>query len=134
MYARTRSPYDAAPALACGVFSLTSAAEFPLRPICRLHCIPPAQLLDQSGEFQQIHYAEERLLPTDDNLGVRRHEIRPLRRNRADGHLIDVEQEPSAIAGVPLTYARQLLAAERMEWVRDAHKTRRCACNTCILD
>jgi hypothetical protein len=134
MSARTRSPYDKAPSIACGVFSLTPAAEFPLRPICRLPRIPFAELLDQPGEFQQISHAEERLLSTDDNLGIRRHEIRPLRWNRADGRLINVQQEPSAIPVIPLAYTRQLLAAERMEWVRDAYKTRRCICTTCILD
>jgi hypothetical protein len=125
---------DEAPAVVCGVFSLTPAAEFPLRTICRLSYIPFAQLRDQSGEFQQIRHAHERSMPADDELWVRRHTIRPLRRNRADGRVIDVQQEPSAIPSISLTHARQLLATERMEWVRDAHKTRRCACNTCILD
>jgi hypothetical protein len=91
-------------------------------------------VLDEASEFQQIRQAEERLLPTDDNLWVRRHAIRPLRRNRANSYLIDLQQEPSAIPGIPLAYARQLLAAERMEWVRDAHKMRRCIGNTCILE
>jgi hypothetical protein len=122
------------PSVACGVFSLTPAAEFPLRSICRLHRIPFAQLLYQSGEFQQIRHAEERPLSADNDLRVRSHEIRPLRWNRADGRLIDVQQKSSAIPVVPLAHACELLAAERMEWVRDAHKTRRCACNTCILD
>jgi putative SOS response-associated peptidase YedK len=39
-----------------------------------------------------------------------------------------LQQGSSAIPSVPLTHARQLLTAERMEWVRDAHKTRRCTC------
>ena len=91
-------------------------------------------MLDQAGEFQQISHAEERLLSTDNDLRIRRHDIRPLRRHRTDGRLINVQQEPPAISGVPLAYARQLLAAERMEWVRDAYKTRRCICNTCILE
>jgi hypothetical protein len=45
-----------------------------------------------------------------------------------------LEQEASARPGVPLAHACELPAAERMEWVRDTHKTRRGACNTCILD
>ena len=134
MYARIWSPYDTAPSIACGVFSLTSAAEFPLRTICRLSCIPFAQLLDQSGEFQQIRHTHERSMPAEDDLRLRSRTIRPLRGNSTNGRLINLEQEPSAIPGIPLTHARQLLAAERMEGVRDAHKTRRRACNTCILD
>jgi hypothetical protein len=91
-------------------------------------------VLDQAGEFQQISHAKERPLPTDNDLWIRRYEIRPLRRNRADGRFIDLQQEPSAIPGVPLTHARQLLATERMKGVHDAHKTRRCIGTTCILD
>ena len=117
-----------------GVFSLTPAAEFPLHPIRLLHRLPSAQLLDQPDEFQQIRHAKERSLRAENDFRVRCHKIRPLRRNRADGRLIDVQQQPSARPGVPLAYARQLLAVERMEWVRDAHKTRRCTCNTCILN
>jgi hypothetical protein len=91
-------------------------------------------LLDQSGEFQQIRHAKERPLPADDELWIRHHKIRPLRWNRANGGLIDLQQEPSARPVVPLAHARELLAAKRMEWVGDAHKTRRCACNTCFLE
>jgi hypothetical protein len=128
------SACDAEPAVACDVFSLTSAAEFPLHLIGLLPRITFAQLLDQPGEFQQIRHAEERTLRAEDELRIRHRAIRPLRGNSTHGRLIDLQQEPSAIPGVPLAYARELLAAERMEWMRDAHKTRRCACNTCILD
>src|SRR5687767_1238164 len=95
------------PAGACGVFSLTGAAEFPLHPICRLHRTPAAKLLDQPCEFQQIRYAEERTLLADDELRVRSNEIRPLRWNRADSNIIDAQQETSAITVVPLAYARE---------------------------
>jgi hypothetical protein len=114
------------PSVACGVFSLTLAAEFPLHAICRLHRITSAKLLYQPGEFQQIRHAEERTPLADDNLRIRRDEIRPLRWNRADSRIIDAQQEPSARTVVPLAHAHKLLAAERMEWVRDAYKTRHC--------
>ena len=117
-----------------GVFSLTPAAEFSLHPIRLLHRLPSAQLLDQPYEFQQIRHAKERSLRTDDDFRVRCHEIRPLRGNRANGRLINLQQEPSARPGVPLAHACELSAAERMEGVRDVHKTRRCAGNTCILE
>ena len=134
MYVPTMSTDDEASSVACGVFSVTPAAVFPLRTICRLHCIPFAQLLDQPGEFQQIRHTEKRTLLAEDDLRIRSRTIRPLWGNSTNGRLIDLQQEPFAIPGIPLTHARQLLAAERMEWVRDAHKTRRCTCNTCILE
>jgi len=115
-----------APYAVCGVFSLTLAAEFTLHTLCLLHRITSAQLIYQPCEFQQIRHAEERTPLADDTLRIRRDEIRPLRWNRADSRLIDAQQEPSAIPVVPLAHARKLLAAERMEWVRDAHKTRHC--------
>jgi hypothetical protein len=113
---------------------LTHAAEFPLPLICLLHRITATQLLDQPGEFQQIRHAKERPLRAEDNLRIGRYQIRPLRWNSANGRLIDLQQEPSARPGVPLAHARELLAAERMEGVRDAHKVRHCTCNPCILD
>ena len=118
----------------CGIFPFTDAAEFSLPPLCLRHRLTSAQLLDQPEEFQQICYAKERSLRADDDLRVRPHKIRPLRWTRADGRLIDLQQKSSARPVVPLAHARELLAAEGMEWVGDAHKTRRCACNTCILD
>jgi hypothetical protein len=113
---------------------LTSAAEFPFRPLCRLPLIPFAQLFDESGKFQQICHAKERRVPTDEALRVRRSKIRPLRRNSTDGYLIDVQQEPSAIPGIALAHAHELLAAEWREGARDTHRTRRGARNPCILE
>jgi hypothetical protein len=118
----------------CGVFSLTFAAEFTLHTIGLPHHITSAKLLYQPGEFQQIRHAEERTLLADDDLRVRHGEIRPLRRNRADGSLIDTQQETSTIPVVPLAYTSELFAAKGMEWVCDAHKTRRCDRSACTLD
>ena len=56
------------------------------------------------------------------NLQVRSNEVRPLRRNRADGRIIDSEQETSSITVVPLAHAGELFAAQWMERVRDAMK------------
>ena len=69
-----------------------------------------------------------------DDLRVRSNEIRPLRRNRADGCIIDLQQKTSSIAVVPFTYASDLLAAERMERMRDAYKTRGCDRSSCTRD
>lgn len=71
-------------------------------------------------------------MPTDDNLRIRRNEIRPLWRDRANGYIIDAEQKSLSIAVVPLTYARELPAAERMERMRYPHKTRGRDRITCI--
>src|SRR5271170_4575163 len=71
-------------------------------------------------------------MPAHDNLRIRSNEIRPLRRNRANGAIIDTEQQTLPIAVVPLTYARELLAAERMKRMRYPHKTRGCVRIICI--
>ena len=60
-----------------------------------------------------------------DDLRVRSHEIRPLLRNRADGPIIDLQQQTPSMKVAPLAHANELLAAERMKRVCDAHKTRR---------
>lgn len=118
----------------CGVFCFTNAAKFTLRLAWPLPRITSAELIYQPYEFQQICHAEKRPMPPNDDLRVRSNKIRPLRRNRADGRIIHVQQETSPIAVVPLAYASELLAAEWMERVRDAHKTCGCDRTTCIPD
>ena len=95
---------------------------------------PPAELFYQLCEFQQIRHAEKRTIPAYDDLRIRSNEIRPLRRNRADGDIIDPEQETSSITVVSLAHASDLPAAERMKRMRDAHKTHRWDRITCILN
>lgn len=73
-------------------------------------------------------------MPAHDNLRIRSGEIRPLWRNRANGCIIDTEQKTLSIAVVPLTYASELPAAERMKRVHYPHKTRGCGRITCIPD
>jgi len=69
-----------------------------------------------------------------DDLRIRSHEIRPLRRNRADRRIIDLQQKSFSIAVVPLAHASELFAAQWVERMGDTHKTRRCEGSTCILD
>ena len=71
-------------------------------------------------------------MPTDGDLWIRKNEIRPLWRNRANGHIIDTEQKALSIAVVPLAYARELSATERMKRMRYPHKTRGCDRISCI--
>jgi hypothetical protein len=73
-------------------------------------------------------------MPAHDDLRIRSNAVRPLWRNRANGYIIDAEQQTLSIAVVPLTYARELPAAERMERVRYPHKARGCDRLACISD
>lgn len=89
--------------------------------------IASAKLIYQPCELQQIRHAAERTIPAYDDLRVGSHDISPLRRNRADPSIIDSQQETSSITVVSLAHANEFLAAERMERMRDTHKTHRCA-------
>ena len=73
-------------------------------------------------------------MPTHDDLWIRRNEIRPLWWDRANRHIIDTDQKALSIAVVPLAYARELPAAQRMKRMRYSHKTRRCGRINCISD
>ena len=84
-----------------------------------------AELIYQAFELQHLRHAKERTILAHDDLRIGGNEIRPLRRNRANGDIIDPEQETSSVTVVSLAYASELPAAERMEWMRDAHKTHR---------
>jgi len=55
-----------------------------------------------------------------------------LRRDRANGYIIDTEQKALSIAVVPLAYARELPATERMKRMRYPYKTRDYDRITCI--
>lgn len=60
-----------------------------------------------------------------DDLRIWSRKIGPLQWNRANCSIIQLQENMSAIAVVSLGNAQELLAAERMEWMQDAHKTRR---------
>ena len=106
----------------CGVFSLTLAAEFALHIIRHLQRTKSAELIYESNKFHQIPDAEERTVPAYDDFWVRSNQVRPLRRNRTYGFVIDPQQEAFSIAVVPLAHAGELFSAEWMEWVRDTYK------------
>ena len=112
-------------AFTCGVFSFTIAAKLILRIVWLIPRITLAKLIYQAFEFQQIRHAEERTILAYDDLRIGSNEIRPLRRNRADRDIIDPEQETSSVTVVSLAHASNLPAAERVERMRDAHKTHR---------
>ena len=68
------------------------------------------------------------------NLQVRRNEIGPLQRNGADRHIVDLQQKTLSIGVAPFAHANELLAAQWMKRVRDAHKVRRYDRSICILE
>jgi hypothetical protein len=117
-----------------GIFAITPAAQFALRPMGRLQRITSAEPLDQSSEFHQVRHPEERSPLTHDDLRVLGNKVRPLRGNRANGLIINLQQKPPAIAVVPFTQAGELLSAEGMERMSYPHKARRCEGSICILD
>ena len=55
-----------------------------------------------------------------------------MRRDRANGYIINTEQKSLSIAVAPLTYARELPATEWMKRMRHPHKTRGYDRITCI--
>src|ERR1700722_9954017 len=93
---------------------------------------PPVDLFHQLCEFQQVSNAEKRAASAHGDFRIRRNEIGPLRRDRANGYIIDTEQKALSIAAVPLAYARELPATERMKRMRYPYKTRDCDRITCI--
>ena len=117
-----------------GIFTLTPAAQFALRAIGRLQRITSAEPLDQSSEFHQVRHPEERSPLAHDDLRVLGNKVRPLRGNRANGLIINLQQKPPAIAVVPFAQAGELLSAEGMERMSYPHKARRCEGSICILN
>ena len=73
-------------------------------------------------------------MPTHDDLWISRNQIRPLWWDRANGYIIDTEQQSLSIAVIPLAYTRELPAAERMERMGYPHKSRACGRITCTSD
>ena len=111
---------------ACGEIRLTCHSS-PPRPIVA------AEPIDQLGEFQQVRHAEQCPTPAQNDLGIRRYNIRPLRPNCVDHSIVALQQQRLPIAVVTLTYAGELLPAERMKGMRYAHKTCGCDRSLCIL-
>jgi hypothetical protein len=91
------------------------------------------EAIHQAREFQQVNYAKYRPLLAHDNLRIWSDNIGPLRRNGANGMIVDLQQQSHPIPVVPLAHARQLPSAKRVERMSDAHKTRRWNRSICIL-
>jgi hypothetical protein len=90
------------------------------------------QARHETGEMHQVHNPEERSPLSHDDFGVRRGNVGPLRRNRANRPVIDAQQESLAGPVFPFTHAGERPAAERMEGMGYADKLRRSDGNVCI--
>jgi hypothetical protein len=89
--------------------------------------------LHQFGKHQQVRDPRDRTTLAKGNLRIGPHGIRPLRRHRAHGLIVDAQHEPRTVTVVPLGNADKLPSAKRVKWVRHAHKTRRRDGRACIL-
>jgi hypothetical protein len=107
----------------CGTFSFT------LPRLARL----PDESLHQVREFEKICEPDDRSPLAEDRLGIGRDDIGPVSRHRAHTIFVDTQQQPRAVAVVPLAYADELPSAKRVVRVRHAYKTRRCVGRAYIL-
>lgn len=85
----------------------------------------------QAGKLQEIGHSEHPAAPAEDDLWIGCDDVGPLPRHRADAILVDAQQEPRPVPGVPLADADELPSAERVEWVGHAHKARICMRRGC---
>lgn len=92
------------------------------------------ELIDQSCQFQQIRHAEERTVMAENDLRVRGHKIRPLRRNRAESPILSLQQQTPSLSVASLADVSERPPMEGMKRMRNADKTCRCGRRTCILD
>lgn len=99
----------------CGINCLTYAAELSLHLADASQAPLLAKTRHQIGELQQIRDPQEGTPLPHNNLGIRSDRVRPLRRNRANGAVVGLQQQPFTRAVIPLSDAKELPAAERVE-------------------
>ncbi len=109
-----------------GIFAITYAAQFALRPIGPLQRVTSAEPFYQSSEFHQVRDPEERPLLAHDDLRILGKKVRPLWGNRANGLIINLQQKTPAIAAIPIAHPVELLSAQGMKRMSHPHKVRRC--------
>jgi hypothetical protein len=91
------------------------------------------QPLHQLRELQKVRQPGHCASFADGHLRIGCHFVGPLRWHRTDGLPVDLQQEPCAVPVVPPADAGKLPSAERVEWMRHAHKTRHSGRRSCIL-
>ncbi len=109
----------------CGKITLTSGRSL-TGPL-------PGKARHEIGKLQQVYDPKECASLPDNDFRIRGDRVGPLRRNRANGPVIDPQQQPLAGAVIPLADADERLAAVGVERMRYPHKLRRSAGKTCIL-
>ncbi len=70
-----------------------------------LRRIASSQPIYQADEFQQVRYAEQRLLLAQDDLRIRSDYVRPLRRNGTNCLFVDLQQQSHPMTVVSLAHA-----------------------------
>jgi hypothetical protein len=89
---------------------------------------------NKSRKFHQIRNTQVRTPVAHHKIRVGDHLVGPLWRNRANGTIIDLENDPFPIAVVSFRYANELTSAERVKGVGYAYKVRGRDRNICISD
>jgi hypothetical protein len=114
----------------CGVVCFTIVAKF------SLYCVRPArgQARHKTGQFRQVRDPEQRAALPHDDLGIRSHDVGPLRRNQTDRAIIEAQQQAPAGSIVSLADTNGGAAAKRVEGVGYNNTLRQSEGNACILD
>lgn len=70
-----------------------------------LRQIAPTEPIHQPDKFQQVRHAEKRPLPAQNDFGIGRNNIRPMRPNRANYPIALLQQQRHPIAVIPFAHA-----------------------------
>ena len=84
----------------------------------------PTELTHQSSQLHQVPGAKQGAVSASNDLQVGSHQICPLQRDGTNRAIIHLQEQMRPVAVVSLANTGQLLAAERMEGMQDAHKPR----------
>ena len=90
------------------------------------------QARHKTGEFHQVRNPEQRAPLSHENFRIGRGDVGPLRRNGANGSVVDAQQESLAGPVIAFADADKLPAAEGMEGMGYANKVRRSGGSVCI--
>ena len=89
-------------------------------------------MFQQVGQIHQVNDTKEGAPLSQGNLQIRTSKIGPLRRNRANRSLAELQQKPLTGARVALPDAEELLSPKGVERMRDPHKICRYGGRACI--
>ena len=92
-----------------------------------------AQLRHQPLQLEQVRDSKVQALLSEQDVDISSRRIGPLRRDRADVAIADIQQQGESISIASLTHADEPLARERVERMSDPHKALPCIGTTCTL-